>query len=238
MALRAIGSSARITDVVFNELRNSILSGELAAGQQLSVPELARKFGVSRSPVREAVLQLVAHGLGQSEPRKGVVVAEFDEETMVGNHEIREVLEGVSARRAATRVTVVDLAVLDEIMARQASALQNNDLALYEETDAEFHRYVATICGHSGLKNFLAVLNDQMLLNSSVSGSRPDHIEGGYNEHLAVLEALQARDPVRAEEAMRRHIRNARMRLTAILSESRTDTAVSKSRSRAKRHVP
>lgn len=228
MSFSEIESSARITDIVFNKLRDAILSGELVAGRQLSVPELARQLGVSRSPVREAVLQLVAHGLGQSEPRKGVIVAQLDEEALVGNHEIREVLEGLSARRAAIRITADDLSTLDQLMALQKKASQKNDPGLYVETDEKFHEHIAMISGHSGLRQFLHILNNQMRLNTSVAMSRPGHIEGGHKEHLVVLEALRAREPARAEQAMRQHIGNARMRLTAILSAGRTDTRVTK----------
>jgi DNA-binding GntR family transcriptional regulator len=228
MSFSEIESSARITDVVFNKLRDAILSGELVAGRQLSVPELARQLGVSRSPVREAVLQLVAHGLGQSEPRKGVIVAQLDEEALVGNHEIREVLEGLSARRAAARITADDLSALDELMALQKKASQKNDPGLYVETDEKFHRHIAMVSGHGGLRQFLHILNNQMRLNTSVAMSRRGHIDGGYKEHLVVLEALRAHDPAWAEEAMRQHIGNARMRLSAILSAGRIDPKVTK----------
>jgi DNA-binding GntR family transcriptional regulator len=232
MSLHEIESSARITDIVFNKLRDAILSGELVAGRQLSVPELARQLGVSRSPVREAVLQLVAHGLGQSEPRKGVIVAQLDEEALVGNHEIREVLEGLSARRAAMRITADDLSTLDRLMLLQKKAYQKNDPALYVETDEKFHKHIATVSGHSGLRQFLHILNNQMRLNTSVAMSRPGHVEDGHKEHLVVLAELRARNPIRAEKAMRQHIGNARMRLTAILSAGRTDTKITEDKPR------
>lgn len=219
MKLQPIGPNHRITDVVFNTLRDAILSGELPAGYQLSVPKLARELGVSRSPVREAVLQLASHGLGHAEPRKGVIVARLDDEAMIGLHEIREVLEGLSARRAAARIDEQQIVDLRNLLNTQSRAREDGNRQLYVKTDQAFHDRVAAISGDERLCQLLKTLTEQMRLNMSVAMSRRGHIEGGHIEHLAVLEALAARDPAGAEERMRRHIRNARQRVADILAK-------------------
>jgi len=235
MKLSELHPTTRITDVVFNRLRDAILSGELKSGSQLSVPELARQLGVSRSPVREAVLQLVAHGLGQSEPRKGVIVSQLDEEALLGNHEIREVLEALSARRAATRVTSNQLSELDRLMKVQGKAFQTGDAELYVNTDQKFHESIAEISGHPGLAQFLHILTNQMRLNVSVAMSRIAHIDGGYHEHLAVLDAIRQKNPVKAEGAMRQHIKNARERVTEILASGRCEPKASAENARVRK---
>jgi len=97
-ALAALTPSTRIVDTVQAALRSAIFEGELRAGEPLSVPELARRLNVSRSPVREAVLGLVAQGLAVEQPRRGVVVATVDPADLLAIHEIRIFLEaGVAA---------------------------------------------------------------------------------------------------------------------------------------------
>lgn len=228
MKLPPLGPNHRITDVVFNTLRDAILNGELPAGYQLSVPKLANDLGVSRSPVREAVLQLASHGLGHAEPRKGVVVARLDEEAMIALHEIREVLEGLSARRAATRIDDQAVIELRELLSKQASALESKNRNLYVETDQAFHDRIAAISGDSRLSQLLKTLSQQMRLNMSVALSRSGHIEEGNSEHQAILTALSQHKPFLAEERMRCHIRNARERVAKILSNGRATAAQGK----------
>src|SRR5262249_58067444 len=102
-ALAALNPAARIVDAVQATLRSAILDGALRAGEPLSVPELARRLNVSRSPVREAVLGLVAQGLAVEQPRRGVVVATVDPADLQAIHEMRIFLEAGSAHFCAQR---------------------------------------------------------------------------------------------------------------------------------------
>src|SRR3954467_13176291 len=102
--LPLLDASARIVDTVQVALRQAIFQGTLRAGEQLSVPELARRLNVSRSPVREAVLGLVAQGLAGEQPRRGVVVATIAADDLVAIHEVREFLEAGAARLCARRI--------------------------------------------------------------------------------------------------------------------------------------
>src|SRR5437764_1630248 len=100
-ALTVLKSPTRIVDSVQATLRDAILDGALRAGEPLSVPELARRLNVSRSPVREAVLGLVAQGLAVEQPRRGVVVATVDPADLLAIHEVRVFLEAGAASLCA-----------------------------------------------------------------------------------------------------------------------------------------
>jgi DNA-binding GntR family transcriptional regulator len=234
MRLPPLGPSHRITDVVFNTLRDAILKGELPAGYQLSVPRIARELGVSRSPVREAVLQLASHGLGHAEPRKGVVVARLDENALIALHEIREVLEGLSARRAASRIDDESVSEIRDLLKKQAAALENKDGNLYVQTDQAFHDRLAEISGDERLCQLLKTLSQHMRLNMSVALSRSGHIDEGHKEHLEIVTALSQRNPHLAEERMRSHIRNARERVAKILSHGRASAPLDKGSAKRK----
>lgn len=213
-------STQRITDDVYNTLRDAILNHKLEAGDALSVPELARQLGVSRTPVRDGIFQLIADGLAVGRPRKGATVAKLDEKELLSIHEIREVLEGLSARRAATRINDAQLAKLNQILARQEEYVAKGDSPGYMETDEEFHRVLATASEEPRLVQFLRILHGQMGISSRLSTLQPGHLKRGLRNHKSVLKAVAAHDPNRAEREMRAHVSRSRKRLETLFSRS------------------
>jgi DNA-binding GntR family transcriptional regulator len=117
----------RIVDAVQDMLREAIFGGTLRAGEALSVPELARRLNVSRSPVREAVLGLVAQGLAIEQPRRGVVVATIAADDLVAIHEVREFLEAGAAQLCARRIERAGVDRLRCILAEQKRAVKDAD---------------------------------------------------------------------------------------------------------------
>lgn len=222
-SLSQIELNGRISDAVYDTLRDAILSRKLKAGESLSVPELARRLGVSRSPVREAVLQLVANGLGTSEPRKGAVVAQTDPESLLAIHDVRELLEGLSVRRASLKATPRDISKLDGLLKEQARAVKEKNAHLFESTDEDFHSYISDINPEPKLVQFLRILRDQMQLAVTVAITNPEHIERAYLEHKAILKALSEHDSTAAELAMRAHIVGSKERVAETLRQSPED---------------
>src|ERR1035437_4620831 len=126
----------RLIDAVRLQLQAAILAGELAPGQQLSVPELARQLDVSRGLVRESVLQLVADGLAVERPRRGVVVVTIGANEVRQIHEVREALEGQAARLCAQNPSQELTAALQQALSEQRSAISQRDGGDYAHTDA------------------------------------------------------------------------------------------------------
>ena len=217
--VRPINSPRLITDVVHAQLRDAVLNRELRAGEALSVPSLARRLKVSRSPVREAVLQLVADGLATNEPRKGAVVSIVDDAELLVLHDIRELLEGLATRFAASRMTDESHAAMKAALVRQKEGVRRRDAKIYTATDLDFHVALYQTAGVPRLRRMLDALTDQMRLSVSVALVDPDHQKLGLREHEAVLEALSKGNAARAEEAMRIHIRNSRERVAATLEK-------------------
>jgi DNA-binding GntR family transcriptional regulator len=198
--------AARIVDSVQEWLRDAILSGALRAGEPLSVPELARRLNVSRSPVREAVLGLVGQGLAVEQPRRGVVVATVEPRDLLAIHEIREFLEAGAARLCATRITADGIEALERIMTKQGAAVRANAAAGYFETNAALHREISRHAGNARLAQILDTLENQMRLALHRIAADPAHMAAGRDEHERVVAAIAARDPDGAERAMRAHI--------------------------------
>src|SRR3954452_23719806 len=147
--LPVLNTATRIVDTVQGALRDAIFHGTLRAGEQLSVPELARRLNVSRSPVREAVLGLVAQGLAVEQPRRGVVVATVNPADLLAIHEIRIFLEACAARLAAQRITDEQIKALHGILREQQAVVKAADAAGYFRTNAALHRVVADAAGNN-----------------------------------------------------------------------------------------
>src|SRR3954462_11258338 len=124
----------RTVDAVRAALQTAIRRGELKPGDALSVPDLARRLNVSRSPVREAVLHLVADGFAVEAPRRGVALRTLDERDLVQIHEMREVLEGLAARRGAEPRPAGLVETLRTVLADEDAAVKRLDAAAYAET--------------------------------------------------------------------------------------------------------
>jgi DNA-binding GntR family transcriptional regulator len=204
--LSALSPSGRIVDAVQEALRQAIFGGTLRAGEPLSVPELARRLNVSRSPVREAVLGLVAQGLAVEQPRRGVVVATVEPTDVLAIHEVREFLEAGAARLCAQRIDRAGVERLAAILDRQQQAVQAADTAGYFATNLELHRAIAAAAGNPRLTQILLNLENQMRIALHRIAGDPAHMRAGYEEHARIVAAITARDADAAERAMRQHI--------------------------------
>jgi DNA-binding GntR family transcriptional regulator len=205
-ALSALPPAMRIVDQVQDALSQSILCGDLGSGSALSVPDIARKLNVSRSPVREAVLALVAKGLAVEHPRRGVVVTTVESADLLAIHEVREFLESCAARYCAIRIAGAGLARLKSIMAEQKSFVGDSDAEGYFRSNAELHRVIAEESGNPRLADIMLPLENQMRIALHRVSTDVEHVRSGYREHCDIVDAIAARDADAAEAAMRRHV--------------------------------
>lgn len=213
-SLRPLGAG-RVVDEATSALREAILSGEIAPGEQLSVPALSARLGVSRSPVREAVLALAAEGLAVERPRRGVVAIELGPDDADAIHEVREPLEGLAARLAAARIDAASLDALKAVLAEQARQVAASDEAGFFRTNAQFHALIARASGNPELPRLLGSLEGRMALALRRVAARPGHRKSALAEHRAVLRALVEGDGAAAEAAMRAHLAATRTRVAS-----------------------
>ncbi|GCD93097.1 GntR family transcriptional regulator [Embleya hyalina] len=209
----------RLTDAVHRTLKAAILEGDPAPGMQLSVPELARRLGVSRGSVREAVLQLVADGLAEERPRRGVVVVRLGPAEMRHIHQVREVLEGQAARLCAEAPGPGLVEALEDALDEQRLAIAADSESGYTGSDGRFHALLRDACGNPMLGALIERLHNQMRLALTRAAEAPEHRSCGHDELHQVLRAVRDRDPDAAETAMRRHIRRTRAALEAYEEE-------------------
>ncbi|SDV48728.1 GntR family transcriptional regulator [Chitinasiproducens palmae] len=212
------GGLELVADSVLSRLREGIMAGDLAPGAKISEPEVARRLGVSRAPLREALRRLEERGLVTRTPRLGARVVVLSPEKIQQIFVVREAIEGMAARLAATHITddeIVRLrAQLEHQRARssQIGAVQ----FLTKELDNDFH---STIVEASRNEFLIRALREDYRDLINLCRVHQRHIEARAHralvEHSRIVDALEERDPDLAELMMRRHVASARKGMQA-----------------------
>ncbi|NEE02507.1 GntR family transcriptional regulator [Phytoactinopolyspora halotolerans] len=187
-------------------LRAAILEHELAPGTRLSVPNVAERLGVSRSPAREAIARITYEGLAHFEPNKGAVVADVDAASLVEIYEVREALEGLACRLASRRMSPQDVDGLRDLLAQHAAAVEAGDVETHYKLDMRFHARIRELAGNTRLTTQLELLQRQIRLAMYTTHRSPGGMPQAVTEHRRIVDALESGDPVLAEAAGRSHI--------------------------------
>ena len=201
---------------VFLELRQDILSCRIAPATELREAELAERFGVSKSPVRDALSRLVQEGLVMVVPRQGYRVASISLKDVKDMFEYRAVLESACARIGAAVAGDADLRALDRFRIFDERTYSDGFTAY----NREFHRSVAQLSGNARLINALVNQIDQMdrVVTMSVDAVRRHDPARVLRQHCDIINALQRRDARSAAGFLSRHIAEARKRVCQALS--------------------
>ncbi len=203
--MKAQSAPKTISQQVYERLRDEVLTGSLHPGVWLREQDIASAWSVSRTPVREAVRRLAHDGLVESSPNRGVRVRELSPEDVSEVYELRELLEGLAARRAAERAEARDVerlhALLDFI-----DTLPASEPAAHIRADEEFHDAVVAVSGNEALHDLTRRLYGRVARAKVVSRDENTNVRTRAQHH-AILAAIAAHDPDTAERAMREHIR-------------------------------
>lgn len=201
----SVGRAHRtLREIVADEIRTMILSGELQAGERLFEDRLAERLGVSRNPVREALRELESTGLVEVIARRGAYVSTFDPRAARQILELRQVLEAYAAELAAVNRTDDDLAAMRDCLARGRAATADGDLVTAAAHHRDFHRLVERASQNDYLEPTVGPLRHQ----TELVFSRLAKARGvlSWDEHQHLLDAIERRDAVAAREATRHHM--------------------------------
>ena len=225
MTLNTLGYN-KMGDLAYRALREAILSAEFSPNARLNQDDLARRLGVSRAPIRDALNRLEAEGLVRTLGRiGGVVVAETSEQEMVDLYELRAIVDSASARLACERASEAVLARLQGIVEETKRATEAKDLQGIVQAHAAFHEILYAASGNAELIRVARNLWDRSYRFRVMALSNEENARRGLEQHRAILAALQARDSERAvamaEEHDRSSIRHLRSRM--VPAEGRPD---------------
>ena len=195
-----------LRDIVFQTLRNAIITGELQPGERLMETQLAEKLGVSRTPIREAIRKLELEGLVVMVPRKGAQVAQFTEKDIQDVLEVRAALEALAARLACQRMDDRAFLKLQLAIAEYSYAAKSKDLEMMIEKDVEFHDIICNATQNDKLIQLFNNLKEQVNRYRITYLKNVEESETVEAEHLAILDALKNKNEDVASTLAAQHI--------------------------------
>ena len=209
---------ARTADKLISDIRKEVSSGILKPGDQLEVTALAERFGVSRTPIREAIRTLVESGVLETRPRKGSFVRVLSAKQLLDLFQVAAELEGMACRLAALSLTKENVEAIERGLAKctQAAEVQNN--AEYAMANLDFHTAIHNASGNDWLIEQLR----QLQINLNSYRTMPYEIRGRLNksidEHKIICDAILSGDGEHACNLMRDHMMLQGKRLPSIIA--------------------
>jgi DNA-binding GntR family transcriptional regulator len=191
---------------IYADLRAELVSLQRRPGEVISEAEIALCYGVSRTPVREAILKLADDGLVEIFPQSGIYVSRIPIAALPEAILIRKALEETTARLAAERATPSQILALHSIVERQREADVAKDSEAFHQADERFHASIAEVAGHPGIWTLIQQVKLHVDRYRRLTLPQAGRIGDAIVEHAAILAAIEARDPARARIAMESHL--------------------------------
>lgn len=207
--IRPLSGPGTRTYQVTEALREAIFAGTLAPGDLLYEEAIAAQLAVSRTPVRDALKQLEMEGLARAAPNRGLIVADYSPEELEQLYMMREVLEGLASRLAASLRSETELAVLEGLVDEFAAALGRGNVRGLVAANQAFHESINSATRNAFLIRELTTLRRMIERLDTSTLVNEDRQRETLEEHRVIFAAITARDPEEAERATREHFRRA-----------------------------
>lgn len=198
-----------LREIVFETLREAILSGKLEPGERLMEIQLAEEMGVSRTPVREAIRKLELEGFVVMIPRKGAYVAGISLKDITEVFEIRASLEALAAGLAAERASEEEIEQLERSLLAYSEQTNTQDIYKIVETDTDFHELLYKSSRNERLQTIITHLREVIQRVRTVSLSQPGRSKDAVEEHRQIVDAIADRNVELAQNLAREHIYSA-----------------------------
>jgi DNA-binding GntR family transcriptional regulator len=214
-AVTSIGASVRrggrprtatASAKIYSDLRTELVSLQRRPGEAISEAEIALSYGVSRTPVREAILKLADDGLLEIFPQSGIFVSRIPVAALPEAILVRKALEETTARLAAERATASQVLTLHSLVERQREANAAKDSDAFHQADEQFHAGIAEVAGHPGIWTLIQQVKIHVDRYRRLTLPLQGRIAHAIAEHETILAAIEARDPARARMAMEAHL--------------------------------
>lgn len=190
----------------YKTLLNMLFTGDIPMGAQLDERDLSNKLGVSRTPLREAVTQLVREGLVNYAPYQGNFVKEWNPKQVENLYVVRKALEVLAIQLAIPKLSNEDIDSIQNILEQAHQALQRNDILAYGYFDSEFHKFIVNKTNNETLIQSIERLSLQIQMVRTIANRDPDVVQRTIYERPRILEALKNRDVESATRLMAEHI--------------------------------
>lgn len=208
-----------LREVVVENIRNTIVSGQFPPGMRLMELHLAKDMGVSRTPVREAIRKMELEGLVVMIPRRGAYVANISIKDINEVYEIRIALDVLAAGLAAERINDEEIAEMKRLLKLDEPLIASRDFPKIIENDTAFHDVIYKASRNKRLINIVSNLREQITTIRGRSMPYPGRLETMGEEHKEIMEAIGSRNVERSQKAVRVHLENAERTLLKVIEE-------------------
>ncbi len=209
MKIKTIKHS-NLSQRIYEILKDQITNEELGSGERLLDDKLASSFGVSRTPVREALTRLTSEGLVELIPRSGVYVKKLTRKDVEEIYEIRRVLEGLAAREVIPIIDDKKLEQLNLFLQKAERSLNSDDYQPCINFDVALHDSILKNCQNNRLYSIITNLNTLIHVFRVRVARNKEKAKQALSEHGAILKAIKARNPEKAEKGMMEHIEKSK----------------------------
>lgn len=209
--------SRTISERIYQHLVDQIIEGRLRPGQRVEEQMVASEFGVSRTPVRDALRQLAGTGLVESRPNKGAMVVDLKLEELSEIFEALGEFEALCARLAALRMTQLERTALRTLHAEAAAAAKAEDEARYDELNDQLHQAIYTGTHNPTISGTTENLRQRIMPFRAFAGTAAHRIHESHLEHDALVTAILAGDAARAQDAMRDHVAKSSLNVLELM---------------------
>ena len=207
---------------VYFALEDEIISGKLKKGETLTEISLAKRLGVSRTPLRGAMHRLAEEGLIETVPNRGAVVVGVSREDLMNIYKIRMRLEGLASAEAAENISEDALRALRESVELAEFYLAKRDTEHLKELDTEFHGVIYKASGNRYLEKILTELHRNIRRYRKLSLGVCARLEASVKEHRDILNAIEMRDAALAERLTKAHVEAALSNLIDVINDPKT----------------
>lgn len=204
--LLSVGAGMTLAESLRQKLEGAIAAGHLEPGSRLDEQEIAQRFGVSRTPVREAFRLMAANNLVELRGRQGATVRAIKAQALIEMFQVMAELEGLCARLAARRVSQAWGDEISEIHQRLISASETGGIDLFYDINQEFHEAIYEASRNAFLADQTRKLRNQVAAYRRRVTRMPNRIADTIREHEEIMQAILAHDAERAHSAMRDHV--------------------------------
>ncbi len=202
-----------LNDMAYETIKSSILEGKLISGEIYSELDLAKSFGISRTPVREAFLRLAVENLIIFHPRKGISVNYFSKEDIENLFELRQAIEEAAANKIVGNLSKDQVRYIQETIRQQEACIKDKDYDenLFLEFDRKFHLFFVEISGNRFMVQTYNNIRDYITIPAREALKKKGRAKEVLSEHKAIVEALSGEDPERTKEAIKVHLTNSKL---------------------------
>jgi DNA-binding GntR family transcriptional regulator len=217
---RNVEKHLTLRERILETIRDAIMAGTLKPGEKVAEPELASRFGISRTPIREAFRQLESEGYLTVIPRKGALVAAFSPKDVEEFYAIKSILEGYAARKACIRLSTREINKLEAINEKLREIANEGDVRHFFKVHNSFHELFIKGAGNEKLAEMIGALVKKFQRLRLASLSKPGRMKISVEEHEKIIEAFRGRNEAMAEMLVQK---NAEYGGKVLMDEEQTE---------------